>query len=497
MPAPPAAPGKPKDPSQMSLRRHKRQWNTVYKDFSQKIKAFKNGLNGKGDTKFQLPPSDIKFPFPNEVGNFLDTLAAEFQAMVNDAHSIMQEQETYSRVRRKRKPKPAPTAEAPPVTPTGPPVEAPEAVVDTLSRLGSDYETMLEVYSSSRLSRFWQYTKAPFSRKPYNKQRISLLSLSADLYYQLLDFENEILSLKLNSIPKSLSRYQAARYTFDSIRSTIVRLVEAMEGKKDEKGNLPPSQTPPIVSNNPTPSTDVPESPTPPSNDIKRIEQNLHIVHNIGLASQEIMEIHRVIQDYYQETDEHTKAMFKDQILKSYRKMMKSVVNEVQKRFGPADIKSPQDVINLIMKNRAATASTAADQIVKEGHNHITRFLKRQLIKARSYNQSAGPRLEVVETLEETKKLLKKFMDYLEKGLDPEELSTYLAALDENFKTINNPLSTLITMYEQEFYKQEGKKGKGRKGKGKEPLSPDSDLDSFTDVLLKRKVKRDIQKGLL
>lgn len=490
MPAPPAAPGKPKDPSQMSLRRHKRQWNAAYKDFTQKLKAFKNGINGKGDPKFQLPPSDIKFPLPNEVGTFLDGLAGEFQSMVNDAHSIIQDQETYSRVRRKRKPKAAPTPEmqAPEAGPAPAAAPAPEAVVETLSRLGEDHEAMLEVYASSRLSRLWQYTKAPFSKKPYNKQRIALLSLSADLYYQLLDFENETLSLKINSIPKSLSMYQAARTTFDSIRISMIRLIDTMSAK--EKGKEKGKSVPPAAP--PTTETAPPAPPPVKGDEIKQINHNLHLVFNAGLGGQDIMHISKMIQDYQQEPDEQTRAMLKDQIVKSYNDLMHSIANEAQKKFGPVNIRSPQDIVDLIAKNKVATVG---DQIVKEAHNRLTRFLKRQLVKARSYNKTAGARLEIVDIIEETKKLLKKFMDYLEKGIDPETLEQYLTELDRNFKDINGPLSILVNLYEQEFYKKETSKKKLEKGKKEEKGS--GELDPIMEYLMKRKVRRDLQRGLM
>lgn len=223
---PPSAPNKQKDPVQTGLRNHKRQWNATYKDVSQKLKAFKNGLNGKGDAKFSVPPSDIKSPFPTEIGSFLDGLAGEFQSLLADAHTIIQEQDRYSKTRRKRKPKgaqppKAPEQAAPPAPPQPGAATEPNAVVDTLSRLGANYDDMLEVYSSNKLTRLWQYMGPPFRRKQFNKQRLALLSLSADLYYSIMDFENEILSLKLNSIPKSLSKYQASRSTFDAIKATI------------------------------------------------------------------------------------------------------------------------------------------------------------------------------------------------------------------------------------------------------------------------------------
>ena len=121
--------GKQKDQIQQKLRDHKKQWNATYKNLSQKLKAFKNCLNGKGDTKFSLPPSDIKEPFPNQIGSTLDALVGDYQNLFNDAKSIIDEQSQYSRSRRKKQPKQAPKPIAPQIAPQE------DKIVDTLSRL--------------------------------------------------------------------------------------------------------------------------------------------------------------------------------------------------------------------------------------------------------------------------------------------------------------------------------------------------------------------------
>src|SRR6266404_1510853 len=98
----PLNPNKAKDQNQLRLREHKRNWNSSYKNVSQKLKAFKNGLNGKGDVKNSIPTSDIKDAFPPEVGSALSQLSSDFQKLVSDANSIMKEQDSYSKTRKKR-----------------------------------------------------------------------------------------------------------------------------------------------------------------------------------------------------------------------------------------------------------------------------------------------------------------------------------------------------------------------------------------------------------
>src|SRR5260221_1689422 len=126
----PSNPNKAKDPIQLRLREHKRNWNSSYKEVSQKLKSFKNGLNGKGDPKNSIPVSDIKDPFPGEIGATLNQVATEFQKLVSDANSIIKEQANYSRSRKKKQPK-----ENKPNPATSPPKDK---LVEQLSRIVAD-----------------------------------------------------------------------------------------------------------------------------------------------------------------------------------------------------------------------------------------------------------------------------------------------------------------------------------------------------------------------
>lgn len=89
------------DPAQEKLRQDKDSWNEAVKSLISRLIAFKRGLNGRGDAKASLPPTNIKDPFPSEIGSYLNEVANEYIAVVNGAHSIIQEQAQYSQNRRK------------------------------------------------------------------------------------------------------------------------------------------------------------------------------------------------------------------------------------------------------------------------------------------------------------------------------------------------------------------------------------------------------------
>lgn len=88
--------GKSNDPVQQALRDHKKRWNLAYREFRKRVAALSQGLNGKGNPSYGLPPTDIKEPLPNELGSFLNELANNFQQLVEEVVKIEQEQATYS-----------------------------------------------------------------------------------------------------------------------------------------------------------------------------------------------------------------------------------------------------------------------------------------------------------------------------------------------------------------------------------------------------------------
>jgi len=92
---------KSRDTIQQALRDNKKGWNAAYKEFSQRLKAFKDALNGRGSSKYGLPPSDIKLPLPQELVGFLSELSSNYSQLAQEALRITQEQQHYSETRRK------------------------------------------------------------------------------------------------------------------------------------------------------------------------------------------------------------------------------------------------------------------------------------------------------------------------------------------------------------------------------------------------------------
>jgi hypothetical protein len=84
------------DPDAEALASHKEMWNNHASELIWKLIAFKKGLNGRGDADAGIPPSRIKDPLPPEVTSYLGQLASEYGSLMQDASSIVHQQDQFS-----------------------------------------------------------------------------------------------------------------------------------------------------------------------------------------------------------------------------------------------------------------------------------------------------------------------------------------------------------------------------------------------------------------
>lgn len=212
------------------------------------------------------------------------------------------------------------------------------------------------------------------------------------------------------------------------------------------------------------------------------IEKGIHTLTAVGLGNMSaFMEINSKLQDYKTEDDKVYKQTILGTMRELYQALLQSIFNEAQKKYGP--IKDLESIIPTILQN----IKSASANITKSSSNPLTRFLKRKLIQTLGYNETSGIRLNIVEIIGDTKVCINQLMNTLESGFDIAEVSKQLQEIDKNLEKIKKPMSVLATMYEGYFLKT-------RKTRKK---LQDPDNDQFTDYLLRRKIRRDIGKGIL
>jgi len=172
------------DPVQEALREHKSQWNQDTSLLIAQLIAFKRGLNGRGEPRVGLPPGSIKDPVSPEVGRYLEQLAENYQRVVSDAKSIIDEQAQYAENRQKNK--------------------------KEVSGVTASFEDEMVKYASWWGSRAWTHAKAYgnpkywFFRDEDIKDRLRLLRLSEKLKENLEEIDNDLVSSGKDAIPTAI-----------------------------------------------------------------------------------------------------------------------------------------------------------------------------------------------------------------------------------------------------------------------------------------------------
>jgi len=176
------------DPSQENLREAKSKWNEEKKLFIAQVIAFGRGFNGKGDPRANLPPSDIKHPFPPEIPQYLEDMSRRFENLTQGAHRIVNMQADYSRNRRKgKKDNVQPQQQQP------------------FQMAAATAEYLLEKQAATRLSRWWAWvTQYPwFHDDQATKDRLALLYSLGDFKNQINDIEYVLTSSDNNALAHS------------------------------------------------------------------------------------------------------------------------------------------------------------------------------------------------------------------------------------------------------------------------------------------------------
>lgn len=479
-----------KDPKQQQLRQHKRQWNAGYKALTQKLKAFKNGLNGKGDTKLNIAPSKIQDPLPAELSGLLGQIATEFQQLVGDAGTIVSEQGGYSRTRRKKAPAPKV------IIPPGGAAPQDNAIEQLTQRLGQ-YSSEIEKLSSSRLSRGRQYLTSVFSRDPATKKRTSLLRQAADVFYSALDFENDVLTLNVKSISDAISRYETMRYNF----LVIQRASEDLFEKPNEPNERPmqrserslpiPSEYDQMLQEQMAQRQESPvEKPQPDADALLAIiAADLQIADRYNVAPKFVRGIRNLIGHYSTMEPSRERDSLLAKIMERHNKFLVDVFTQAKERFG-VDVRSMREFAKLENEARSGKQATLSNDIEKYARSPITRKLKRWLVNLAPFNKTAAIRLEIVRLIDSVKKELQELMNSLEKALDKAFIVKKIELITDAIDRMGKPMRILSIYYKEAYIAQERERAP-HKGRRIEPH-----FDPVLAPILRRKVRQDFREGL-
>jgi hypothetical protein len=233
-----------KDPIQQQLRQMKKQWSKDTSVLIAQLIAFKRGLNGRGDPKAGLPPSNIKDSLPKELEIYMNQMVSRFEDITSRADKIINTQEEYSQKRRKSRSELQETGVIPQQQPEAQPIAA-----------AADYEIKKQARVIDRSgpgSRIWawvsQYPWFSGKENEIERERLRLMYAIADFENQTNDIEYVLTSFDKNANTRAF--YEFSRFLILFERRFIEKFNKALnmqvEYFKDNKENIGPPPAPPV-----------------------------------------------------------------------------------------------------------------------------------------------------------------------------------------------------------------------------------------------------------
>lgn len=412
-----------KDPHQEKLRYDKDLWNKACSEFISRLIAFKRGLNGRGDAKANLPPSKITEPLPSEVISLISELASQFSQLAQSASGISEEQHNYANSR-----------------------------IQSTTRVAC-LEPELLCLGSNVLTRFWAQLKGRLSNAPLKTERLSMLTLCANIKKDCLDFQAQIVSSGRESVEKANTIFHKIDLQLKALDSYFNSIIKSLV-KEDVS----------LINNR------------------NFFESNLAIIHSIvndlvfavklptledapnnrSFANQILSAIKR----FEKEQDESKKTFFLEQIKKMYAEFLEMYTFAFQKTLMKAniifDLSNPtfktlfeyQQKIDEKEKAPNTIELASPDyELEKYARNEFMLWLRNKLNKLNPMSSSSSLRVNVFESTAQFLKTLNELMNMLEKEIDPTLLKELMLKLNEQDQKIEEQFLILDQMTSAEDLK--------------------------------------------
>jgi gluconate kinase len=326
--------------------------------------------------------------------------------------------------------------------------------------------------------------------------------MCADLFYSLRNFQNEVLTININNTPNLIQSFQSARYSFSSVHKTITRLEEIIgreklkEQKTPQQENVPTEEQPqskPQPSPKPTAPVETPVSRKNAKDIVIRMGNEARVMSGAGLGEPFATQIIQFAGHYSTTPKDAERRVIKARM----HELRKEMLDTIEAKHGKITATNTlQKIVSdaVAKTNEAAAkkeASTIMTQITKEGHNVLTRFLKRQLTKLRPGNETASLRLDISNSIDEAEKELRRVMDSLHDTVDIALLNGGIDNLKAILENIGKPLKVILSLYERDLMKDPENRQKFR-GRNQSITG-----DPSIDLLMKRRIRNDLSKGVI
>jgi methyl-accepting chemotaxis protein len=374
------------DPVQESLREHKAHWNTDASLLIAQLIAFKKGLNGRGESRVGLPPSTIKNPIPNEIVAYLNQLAERYNSLINDAHSIIDEQKQYSDHRQKSKKE-----------------------LGTTSAI--EYGLIKE--ASWWGSRAWTYAKNQYLNPKYwttdnkdVKNRMNMLKAASYLVEHLKNVDDFLVRKEENSVANAVYEFNRYFYAFDKLLmlnmgELVARHIEKVlldkspDGisEKNEEPIIQPKEDSVLEKSKEEPFVELSGdkkdylheiSAQDILNDLVYTGRIVQIFGLLGVSKEDILFFQNEIKELRFNVDNYNLTSTNDNLddlkKESFNKKYKKLLDFCSKILN-INGNSFSELLEKAEKLIISKANDISNELEKLSHNMLTRWLKRQKLK--------------------------------------------------------------------------------------------------------------------
>lgn len=436
----------PPDPVQEKLRQTKKVWNKQVSEFADNLFRLKDMMNGK-PSKFYPEKSSIKDPIPGDPVTIIGTLVNDFQEIAQKGNDIVRLQVDYSKTRRKKQPQKL-------LAPIGTPTPANTNNLSQQLTAAENYK--LIVTGSNPFSRFFARMLNPaIGNSPQaraRKYRMSLLKSAIEIHEDLIELEVTI----VKSTPESVF---ATSKILSKIEDNWEFFKTGINTYKESSPQNKPTDVGGKISVPDNGKTIIPLSKTIVTP--KQINKPVSSIENSDKVNME-----NILSDYkkyalnitdvnlknltnligqYKSAKEQDKEILISQIKIEYN----NVLSNLNSKYNTMATSFRE-----IWETKKVKAQYNTDKLEAIGDKTIQRWLGKIKHQLSPSDKTSAHRLDIYKLANQSRKIVDKIMDSLEKEMDIKYLETLSNEISDNFKIIEHLISSLEnTLYGKNFDK--------------------------------------------
>lgn len=465
------------DPAQEKLRNDKATWNKDVSAFVNDIIHLKKLMNG-WPSKFYMERSFIKEPMPADPATIIGSLLGDYQSIAERGNKIVQEQLDYSRTRKKRQPKqmnlPFPAATPAPAAPSESAAPAPDLTQQLALPLAAAQQYELIAEGSNPVTRFFTRLLTPTigwsDAARIRRYRMSLLGQCVKVFKDLEQLQLEVVKSSDESLTsankilhKTWNDWMIINKGFVIYKSNMPAIV------LDTGGEIaPPKGAPPKDRASKDQDQETSELNTDPNapirGDYEHEPKDQDVIAPPSTkeqtnANEALILASAAIKDYkaFLEKDRSNLRIKDEAIYGPFHelaskfimpparnrihialplvKMYREIIAQLNAKLGTSG-NSLTEILALVNSAAAKTKIQPAIPIPPKGAQMevmAQKFLRKWLGKTRHSiftNKSSAYRLDVYKMAGETRRIINRIMDQLEKGMDVESIDVLIGEVN-------------------------------------------------------------------